>query len=112
MTLRMQITLSGPVDEETQKLVVVFFFFFLGAQFEKENRERKLNEEDNYGGIEEKREAFVGLFVALSCSSLSLSLTDFPWVQVTVLRRSLWVTWSWWVWVVGHSLVVDRISDL
>ena len=71
----MQITLSGPVDEETQKLVVVFYFifFFLAAQFEKENRERKLNEEDNYGGIEEKREAFLGLFVALSCSSLSLS---------------------------------------
>ena len=29
----------------------------LGAHFEKENRERKLNEEENYGGIEEKRDA-------------------------------------------------------
>ena len=46
------------------------------------------------------------LTLALSC--LSLTLTDFPWVWVTVLRRSLWVTWSRWVWVIGHSLVVDR----
>ena len=37
------------------------------------------------------------------------SLTGFPWVWVTVLRRSLWVTWSRWVWVIGHSLVVDQI---
>ena len=28
----------------------------MGAQFEKENRERELNEEENYGGIEEKRD--------------------------------------------------------
>ena len=34
------------------------------------------------------------------------SLTSFPWVQVTVLRQSLWVTWSRWVQVMGHSLVV------
>ena len=48
----MQITLSGPGDEETQKLVAEKKKF-LGAWFEKENRERKLNEVENYGGIEE-----------------------------------------------------------
>ena len=52
----MQITLSGPGDEETQKLVAGKKIN-LGAQFEKENRERKLNEEENYGGIEVKRDA-------------------------------------------------------
>ena len=52
----MQITLSGPGDEETQKLVAGKKIN-LGAQFEKENRERKLNEEENYDGIEVKRDA-------------------------------------------------------
>ena len=51
----MQITLSGPGDEETQKLVAGKKIN-LGAQFEKENRQRELNEEDNCGGIEEKRD--------------------------------------------------------
>lgn len=53
----MQITLSGPGDEETQKLVAEKKKKFPGAQFEKENRERKPNEEENYGGIEKKRDA-------------------------------------------------------
>ena len=49
----MQITFSGPGDEETQKLVAEKKNIPTGAQFEKENRERKLNEEENYCGIEE-----------------------------------------------------------
>ena len=49
----MQITLSGPGDEETQKLVAKKKNIPTSAQFEKENRERKLNEEENYCGIEE-----------------------------------------------------------
>ena len=53
----MQITLSGPGDEETQKLVAGKKKI-LGAQFEKENRQRELNEEENYGGMR-KREMTV-----------------------------------------------------
>ena len=48
------------------------------------------------------------LALALSCSSLSFSHW-FPMGASHILRRSLWVTWPRWVWVVGHSLVVCEI---